>query len=99
MWNTKKNLRANVVSEIEYNDFASLKIEKKVKNNITIYTLFINIYDVLEEELDFYKLEDISEILVYIKNSIEKLDREIDDLSDEEYLAWINEFKQKINEY
>lgn len=99
MWETKKNKRPNVVMELEYKDFASLRVEKNNQGKIPSYTLFINIYSILNEQLVFYKLEDMSDILTYIKKSIEKFYAEYDEMSDEEYDNFIDEFLQKINEY
>ncbi len=99
MWETKKNTRANVIMELEYNDFASLRVEKNNQGKIPSYTLFINVYSIINEQLVFYKLEDMSDILTYIKKSIEKFYNEIDDMSDDEYDNFIDEFLQRINEY
>lgn len=99
MWKIKKNLRANVIMELEYEDFASLRVEKKTNNRIDSYTLFIDIYEVLNEELSFYKMDDMTNILTFIKTDIEYLANHIDMMSDEEYNRWIDNFLIKINEY
>lgn len=99
MWNVKKNTKANIVMESEFEDFASLLVEKKFKESIPYFTLDINIYDVLHEDLDFYKLDDLSNILKFVKNDIEYLYKNINTMSDDEYYSFIDDFKQKINEY
>ncbi len=99
MWKEKKNLKANVIMETEYEDFASLKVLKKVQNNIVNYILTINIYSIVSEELSFYKMDDLTKILKYVKSSIEYFYDNINDMDDDEYNSFIDDFLAKINEY
>lgn len=99
MWEIKKNNKANVIMELECDDFASLRIEKKTRNSVECYILYLNIYSILNEELLFYNMNDLTKVLTYAKKSIEDFEQNIDSMTDDEYDIWIEKFLQKINEY
>lgn len=99
MWEIRKNTKVNIISELSYKDFASLRVEKRYRNSIEYYTLFITINGILNEDLDFYKLSDMGDILTFVKNEIEYFEANIDEMSDGEYDKFIDNFIKKINEY
>lgn len=103
MWRQIPTKKMNVILKQEYgevdNEFASLTVEKVTKEQVTCFTLTIWISYVLEISLDFYKMEDLTRILTYIKKEIEHLDETIDEMTRSELDTWKENFTHQINEY
>ncbi len=99
MWKQIPTKKLNILLNLEYKDFAKIEVEKSQKESVVCFTLNLWISYVLETSLDFYKMEDLSRILTYIKKEIEDLDERLDSMSRKELDAWKDLFEHKINEY
>lgn len=100
MWQQVNTKRANIILNLEYDDdFASIEVEKHEKSGVICFTLNVQVYPYIDTSLDIYKMDDLSRILKFIKEEVEYLDDNLDDMSADEEAEWKENFLRKINEY
>lgn len=100
MWEQIKTTRNNVVLNLNYEDFATIEVEKKTNNKgILFYEISFHLEDVTDQSIICYKLAEVSKVLEKAKILIEELFVEKDDFTQEELYNWLDEFVENINEY
>lgn len=100
MWKQLRPTHATVILNTEFEDFASIEVEKINTKNTSIshYVIGINIYDITEQSVDVYKNEDIERVLRCVKNAIEELYEEIAEYSQEDIEDWVDHFCDLLTE-
>lgn len=100
MWKQLKPSHQTVILHTEYEEFASIEVEKINSKNTSIarYVIYINIYDITEQNIDVYKLEDIEKTLIVLRKEIENLYEEIEENNVHEIEEWIDHFCDVISE-
>ena len=100
MWNQLKPRRENIILAFEYDDFAYLEVERVNKNSVSFYTININIVNgIFDTSLVLYKMSDVTAALNYIKERVEFLDKNYEELSNDEYNKFFDDFERKLNEF
>lgn len=100
MWKQLKPTHATVILNTEFEDFASIEVEKMNTKSTSIvhYVIGINIYDITEQSIDVYKGEDIERVLRTLKKEIEELYEEIADYEKEDIDDWVDRFCELLTE-
>ena len=100
MWENVKNSRNTVILSLSYEDFATIQVEKRMRNNGMIeYEISFHIEDVHDSLISWFKLEDVEKILKVSKSLIENLYDEIDGMDDIEIDEWIEDFEDQVNDF
>lgn len=100
MWENVKTSRNTVILSLSYEDFATIQVEKRMRNNGMIeYEISFHIEDVHDSIISCFKLEDVEKILKVSKSLIENLYDEIDGMDDIEIDEWIEDFEDQVNDF
>ena len=100
MWKQIETSRNNILLYLNYEDFATIEVEKKTNNKgVTFYEINFHIEDVTDQSVVCYKLEDVKVVLERAKDEIEEFYLDKDDYSDEEIYSWLDDFVELINEF
>jgi len=101
MWEKLKPTHPEVVIYTQFEDFATIEVEKKTSklSDIVHYIINVNVIDITEQTFDIYKFDDVEKALSEIRRLIEELYDEIPLYSDTEVEHWIDEFCDIIGEY
>lgn len=99
MWETLKSNQPNSILSLEYEEFASINVEKIQKGSLYEYIVDINIYNLLEDSIVTYSMKELEKSLEFIKEKIEDLYNSYDSYSDIELNEWIDNFQDEIEEY
>ena len=99
MWEQKKSKHPSVIVMMEYDDFASIEVEKTKKGNIFQYIVNIDVYNIYTDSAIFYDLKDIESALKVIKKQIEELYEDIPLFSDDDITNWIEDFQDIVSSF
>lgn len=100
MWTSNKINHHDMILNISYFDFATIIIEKKINNKgIVFYEINFDIYDVLNQSIVIYRLDDVEHVLKEAKSMIEDFYDEKFELNQIEINNWVEDFLTTINDY
>ncbi len=100
IWEMNENKKSNMILDIAYGDFATIKIEKKVNNKgISFYEVEFHIEEVTDQTITTYSLKEITSVLENAKNMIEDLFDDIEEYSQKDLYDWLEDFCETINNY
>lgn len=100
MWEQIKTSRNNVILSLNYEDFATIEVEKKTNNKgVNFYEINFHLEDVTDQSVVCYKIEEVSKTLEKAKEMIEELYLDYEDSSDEEIYSWLDSFVEEINNF
>lgn len=99
MWEQKKSKHPTIILCLEYEEFASIEIEKILKGSIPQYTINVDVYNIINDSVILYDLKDVEKALNEIKKSIEELYEDIPLMNDDEITSWVEEFQDCLAVY
>lgn len=100
MWEQIKTSKNNVILYLSYEEFADIKVEKKVNSKgILFYEVSFHIENITDQSIEIGNINQVSKILERAKYMIEELYEEYDDLSNASIYQWLDEFIDEINNY
>ena len=97
MWEIKKNNQANVIMELEFEEFSHVIVTKNDKKPIKEYQIEVEIFDIYETTFSTFTLKDVEEKMKIIKKQIEELYEDIPLFDTLEIEHWISEFEDELS--
>ena len=100
MWENNKSTSNTIILSMNYYDFSSIIVEKRItsKGNI-YYELKVSVDDVIEQIVDISNIDNVKTVISNIKPMIEDLYEDIIDMDDNELNLWVEDFLDQINDY
>jgi hypothetical protein len=101
MWEQKKTTHVNQVVKFDFEDFATLVVEKRKNKQEIIdqYSINFEIFDVCTETVYMYDLKEVESCLKFIRTAVEKLYEEISYLNYLEIQSWVEDFEDELSAY
>ena len=98
MWEQIKSKHPSVMMKLEYEDFASIEVEKMISGSISKYEVNVEVYDICSDSCAFFELKEVEVSLKTIKREIEKLYDEIPLFDEEDLEKWVDKFHDLLSE-
>ena len=99
MWEQIKSKHPSVMMKLEYEEFASIEVEKNINGAISKYVINVEIYDICNDSCTFFDLREVESSLKRIKKEIEELYNEIPLFDDNDLENWVEDFHDLLNEF
>lgn len=99
MWEQIKSKHPSVMMKLEYEEFASIEVEKTISGSISKYVINVEIYDICNDSCTFFDLREVESSLKRIKKEIEELYNEIPLFDDNDLENWVEDFHDLLNEF
>lgn len=97
MWAQLKSNHPSVIMKLEFEEFASIEVEKTLKGVIPQYVVNVDIYDIGSDSCVLFELKDIEKALKIIKKEIEELYNEIPLFDDSDIESWFDNFQDLMS--
>ncbi len=100
-WTTKKTNLPSVMISLEYDDFATVEVEKKKMKNSSLmqYVISVEIKDLFCESFIIDDFQEVEKALKEIKTQIEILYDNLDEYDEEDLNDWCEVFSDTIQEF
>ena len=99
MWEPKQIKHPSILMSLEYEEFASIEVEKRIKGAIAQFVISINIFDIIEDSVVTFDLREVEKALSCIKKQIEELYDKIPLFDDDDLDEWIESFQENLSSY
>lgn len=99
MWEQIKSKHPSVMMKLEYEEFATVEVEKTISGAISKYVINVEIYDICNDSCTFFDLREVESSLKRIKKEIEELYNEIPLFDDNDLENWVEDFHDLLNEF